>query len=310
MEQGLRAYLGVSTGIQIYLDNGAFHFGGQRESAPIGAYEEFVDAARPDWKPIPQDYIPLPSMTPQKQRGCFDKTMRVNLQYQRNGYVPVVHIGTHLEEYTARVRADRGLSRKPCIALGAIVPNLLRKPRAIPYSEILAGLRHVRTAFANKSIHVFGVGGIATLHLTALLGFDSVDSSGWRNRAARGIIQLPGSGDRLLANLGNWRGRVPSAREWRALADCQCPACRLFGIKGLKARKLHGFCCRATHNLWVLLDENRWLAQEIGAGTYRQTYGDRVDNSIYRSIIDDLLMLLDQDENKTAPGGQDTRGTG
>jgi hypothetical protein len=62
--------------------------------------------------------------------------------------------------------------------------------------------------------------------------------------------------------------------------------------------------------LWVLLDENRWLAQEIGAGTYRQTYGDRVDNSIYRSIIDDLLMLLDQDENKTAPGGQDTRGTG
>ena len=33
-------------------------------------YEEFVEKAKPDWKPIPQDYIPLPSMTPQKRRAC------------------------------------------------------------------------------------------------------------------------------------------------------------------------------------------------------------------------------------------------
>src|SRR5260370_41254298 len=169
-------------------------------------------------------------MTPQKQRGCFDKTMRINVNYQHNGYVPVVHIGKHLMDYTARVSADASLSQKPWIALGAIVPNLLRKPKAMPYTEVLIGLRHVRETFRGKSIHVFGVGGTATLHLTALCGFDSVDSSGWRNRAARGIIQLPGCGARLVADLGKCRGRCPSAVAWKALRACQRPRCRIHRV--------------------------------------------------------------------------------
>ena len=38
---------------------------------------------------------------------------------------------------------------------------------------------------------------------TREMGVDSVDSSGWRNRAPRGIMQLPGSGDRMVAELGS-----------------------------------------------------------------------------------------------------------
>ena len=172
------------------------------------------------------------------------------------------------------------------------MPNLLRKPKAMSYSDVLAGLSHVREEFASKSIHVFGVGGTATIHLTALCRFDSVDSSGWRNRAARGIIQLPGSGERLVADLGNWRGRSPSAAEWQKLRECGCPACIAHGVEGVKASKLQGFCCRATHNLWVLLEENRWLQEQIPAGTYVEKYTDRLDNSTYRPIIDELLGLL------------------
>jgi 7-cyano-7-deazaguanine tRNA-ribosyltransferase len=299
MEQGLRTFLRVPDGIQIYLDNGAFYFGSQGGEVPVGEYEEFVEKAKPDWKPIPQDYIPFPSMTGQKRWGCFAKTMRVNLQYQHNGYVPVVHIGSHLEQYTARVNADEGLSKKPWIALGAIVPNLLRKTRALPYTDVLVGLQHVRETFRAKSIHVFGVGGTATLHLTALLGFDSVDSSGWRNRAARGIVQLPGSGERLVAGLGKWRGRSPSDEEWRILHRCKCPTCRRHGAEGLKADRLHGFCCRATHNLWVLLEENRWLTKHISAGTYANNYKRRVDNSTYKPIIEELLGLLKQRDDKS-----------
>jgi 7-cyano-7-deazaguanine tRNA-ribosyltransferase len=194
-------------------------------------------------------------------------------------------------EYTARVAADERLSSKPWIALGAIVPNLLRKPKAMPYKDVLAGLLHVRKTFADKMIHVFGVGGTATLHLTALVGFDSVDSSGWRNRAARGIVQLPGSGERLVADLGSWRGREPSAAEWAALRRCECPACRQHGVDGLRARKLHGFCCRSTHNLWVILGENAWLAEHIAGGSYRRSYDQRLDNSVYRPLIDELLAL-------------------
>jgi hypothetical protein len=291
MDVGLRAYLGAPKHVEVYLDNGAFFFGSQTDKVPLKEYEEFVAKAQPDWKPIPQDYIPFPSMTPQKQRGCFDRTMRVNERYPHNGYVPVVHIGNHLREYTARIMADDRLSKKPQIALGALVPNLLRKPRALPYTDILRGLRHVRYTFADKLIHVFGVGGTATLHLAALVGFDSVDSSGWRNRAARGIVQLPGSGERLLADLGKWRGREPSAEEWEVLRRCKCPACRTHGLDGLQAKKLHGFCCRATHNLWVLLEENRWLTTHVARGTYRRSYRRRLDNSVYRPLIDELLAL-------------------
>jgi hypothetical protein len=291
MEQGLRAYLRVPTDVKVYLDNGAFYFGSKNAEAPLDEYEEFVDRAQPDWKPIPQDYIPFPGMTPQKRWGCLIKTMRVNVQYQHNGYVPVVHIGNNLMEYTSRVTAHQSLSKKPSIALGAIVPNLLRKPSAIPYMDVLVGLQHVRDTFRNKSIHVFGVGGTATLHLAALLGFDSVDSSGWRNRAARGIVQLPGCGERLVADLGSWRGREPSSKEWKILKHCKCPACCDHGTRGLKASKLHGFCCRATHNLWVLLEENRWLTKQISAGTYSANYKRRVDNSTYKPIIQDLLDL-------------------
>jgi hypothetical protein len=292
MAAGLRAYLGVPAGVAVYLDNGAFYFASQPRGAPLEEYEEFVTKADPDWRPVPQDYIPWPGMSRQKQRACFDRTMAVNHCYQHNGYVPVVHIGRHLADYTESILSDDRLARKECIAIGGIVPNLLRKPSALPYGDVLAGLRHVRQAFAGKTVHVFGVGGTATLHLTALLGFDSVDSSGWRNRAARGIVQLPGSGERVVAALGKWRGRRPSAGEWDTLRRCRCPACRRYRLEGLQAGELHGFCCRATHNLWVLLQENQWLLKHIPAETYRRNYAQRLDNSIYRPLIDEVLALL------------------
>jgi hypothetical protein len=291
MEMGLRAYLRAPKNVAIYLDNGAFYFASLDAGAPRDRYEEFVDKAKPDWKPIPQDFIPFPGMTPQKRRGCFDKTMRINLQYQHDGYVPVIHLGRHLTQFTARIKAEPNLSAKPCVAVGGIVPNLLRKPKALPYPTILAGLRHVRESFADKIIHVFGVGGTATLHLMALLEFDSLDSSGWRNRAARGIVQLPGRGERLVAPLGSWRGRQPSAEEWATLERCLCPACRRHGLVGLQANKLHGFCCRATHNLWVLLRENQWLTRRLAQGTYKRYYKKRLDNSVYRPLIDELLAV-------------------
>jgi 7-cyano-7-deazaguanine tRNA-ribosyltransferase len=60
MDAGLRAYLGMPDDVAIYLDNGAFYFGSQDGHAPMDEYEEFVEKAKPDWKPIPQDYIPFP----------------------------------------------------------------------------------------------------------------------------------------------------------------------------------------------------------------------------------------------------------
>jgi 7-cyano-7-deazaguanine tRNA-ribosyltransferase len=292
MEQGLHHYLDVPEGVKIYLDNGAFYFLSRQGETPKDEYEEFVRRAKPDWWPIPQDFIPTPHMTMEEQRNCLNRTMEVNLTYQHDGYVPVIHISRLLEEYTIVVKGNERLSEKPKIALGGIVPNLMRAPKAMTYKEILGSLRHVREAFADKQIHVFGIGGTSTLHLAALLRMDSVDSSGWRNRAARGIVQLPGSGDRLVADLGKWKIRKPSPQEWELLKECTCPACQRYGLEGLKASALSGFCNRATHNLWVLLEEARWIEEHIAEGTYTMWYKQRLDNSIYLPLIDQIVEAL------------------
>jgi queuine/archaeosine tRNA-ribosyltransferase len=126
-----------------------------------------------------------------------------------------------------------------------------------------------------------------------LLGIDSIDSSGWRNRAARGIIQLPGSGDRIIAELGSWKGRSLSQQEVKILRACLCPACQREGIRGLKATGVRGFRNRATHNLWTLLQEAKWIEKNMAAETYYEEYKEHLDNTIYRPLIEYLVNRLD-----------------
>ena len=289
MAKGLRNWLGVPEEVAIYLDNGAFYFLNKDGETPRQEYEQFVREARPDWYAIPQDYIPTPRMSDTEQLQCLNRTMEVNRVYRYDGYVPVVHISRHLGQYLRELLSDEHLRTKPAVALGGIVPNLLRARKAMPYDKVLDSVRKVRTELADKHLHIFGIGGTATLHLAALLGVDSVDSSGWRNRAARGLIQLPGRGDRIVADLGSWRGREPSDDEWNIIAGCQCPACRQFGLEGLKARGIAGFCNRAAHNLWVLLEEARQIDEHLAASDYETWCRAHIQNSVYRPLIEYTL---------------------
>ena len=289
MDQGIRAYLGVPSHVKVYLDNGAFFFMGNTGHVPEDEYNEFVANAKPDWWPIPQDFIPVATLNVEQQLECFTKTMCANLAYQQGGCTPVIHISAYLHAYTSAVLKNPNLAAKSGIALGGIVPNLLRKSKAIPYQDILNALMHVREQFTGKHLHVFGIGGTATLHIAALLNIDSVDSSGWRNRAARGIIQLPGSGDRSVANLGSWRGRALSSDEWDRLAACPCPACRLHGLAGLQSGGSAGFCVRAAHNLWTLLEESQAIQAHLLDGSYVDWYQTHLDNTIYLPLINQLV---------------------
>jgi 7-cyano-7-deazaguanine tRNA-ribosyltransferase len=299
MADGLHAHLGIPDHIKIFLDNGAYYFLSHHGQTPYKEkeYERFVARARPDWHPIPRDYIPTPSMSEDEQHRCFTRTMRVNHAYRDSRYTPVAHIGPFLSRYTAAIMGSDYLAAKPAIALGGIVPNLLRAPKAMAYTDLLDSLRYIREVCANKQLHVFGIGGTATLHIAALLGMDSIDSSGWRNRAARGIVQLPGSGDRSLVKMGSWRGREPSPAEWEILRWCECPACRQFGVEGLKAPALAGFCNRATHNLWVLLREKDEVERHLENATYNRWFTEHLDNSIYLPLI----QLLAKDGHSLLP---------
>lgn len=295
MEQGLHNYLGVPGYIKIYLDNGAFYFISRSGETPVKEYAEFVRIAQPDWYPIPQDFIPTPKMTLQEQRECLNLTMDMNRRYWQGNYVPVVHISTVLEEYVSRLKSYKSFLPKEAIALGGIVPNLLRAPKAMHPQKVLESLIHVRQEFRDKKLHVFGIGGTVTVHIAALLRINSADSSGWRNRAARGIVQLLGTGDRMVADLGSWRGRKPDDKEWKILSKCDCPACKKYGLEGLKASLVRGFRNRATHNLWILLEEAQLIQQHLVSGTYEEWYLTHLDNTLYRPLIDQIIAMGRED---------------
>ncbi len=306
MEVGLHRHLGVPDNLKIYLDNGSFYFIGRDGETSRRDYEEFVQQAQPDWWPVPQDFIPTPKMADEEQTACLQRTMAMNLDYgnqEHEQFTPVIHISQRLDEYVAIFQTHPQLLAKSSLALGGIVPNLLRASKALPHARILASLSKVRRLFPEKHLHVFGIGGTATLHVAALLGMDSVDSSGWRNRAARGLVQLPGTGDRSVAKLGNWRGREPSDVEWDNLAQCPCPACVAHGLEGLRADKAFGFSNRATHNLWVLLNEVELIERHLNIGSYQEWYPRHLDNTIYQPLIDALANAPDftPDERTVTP---------
>ena len=292
MEQGLHAYLNIPPRVKIYLDNGAFNFLRKGGEVPRAEYQTFVEKARPDWYPIPQDYIPAPFMTDAEQLDCLRRTMEVNLDYLHDGFVPVIHISRHLDEYLKQFQAEQRLMSKSYVALGGIVPNLLRASKAMTYEDVLKSLRVTRVTLSNKYLHVFGIGGTATLHLAAIFEIDSVDSSGWRNRAARGIIQMPGRGDRMITNMGSWRGREPDKEELKLLKLCTCPACQRFEYTGLTASGIDGFCNRATHNLWVALNEIREIEIHLADGTYADWFESHLQNSTYLPLIRKALQLV------------------
>jgi 7-cyano-7-deazaguanine tRNA-ribosyltransferase len=298
MVEGIRSVLNIPEEIKIFLDNGAFSFSMKGFEAPVSDFEEFSKKTNPDWKPIPKDFIPTPKMSIAQQKSCFRRTMKVNIDYNHNGYVPVIHISRVMDDYIREIKGNITLHGKKSIALGGIVPNLLRSPKALSHNEILKSLITLRKEFPDHNIHIFGIGGISTLHLASLLDIDSADSSGWRNRAARGIILLPGKSERTISDLGSWNGRKLDLEEEKILQSCKCPACQKFGYEGLKLNGSEGFCIRATHNLWTLLQEEKWIQEKFALDTYFDTYQQRVDKSAYRVLIDYLVQELQKKEGK------------
>lgn len=77
------------------------------------------------------------------------------------------------------------------------------------------------------------------------------------------------------------------------LEQCRCPACQRFGIAGLTANGIDGFCHRATHNLWVLLQEARAIDEHLKDGTYRRWHQAHIENSIYSRLLHTAMALIE-----------------
>lgn len=121
------------------------------------------------------------------------------------------------------------LESSPLIGIGSLVP--LIQHRGGSRKDVIGTVKELRELFADKLLHVFGIGGTTTMHTMLMLGADSLDSIAWRKRAAYGIIQLPGIGDRYLVKERKmymaWKGiKTISEVEIRSFLACDCDACQ------------------------------------------------------------------------------------
>lgn len=294
MELGIREYLRVGEDTKVYLDNGAFTFWRKRIHPPVKEYVEFVHESRPDWYPIPADYIPAPDLPTKKQKKLFRRTMKMNRLYSGQGYVPAIHAGDWLRTYLVAIEREE-IDLSQGLGLGGLVPRLLTQKGSSSREQVVDTIKRVREKLEGTELHIFGIGGLTTLHLAAVLKIDSIDSSGWRNRAARGLIFVPGSGERYVVKLGNWRGRSITDTEEQYLRGCGCPACMEYGVAGLKASKetnpgassgIWGFQNRATHNLWTFFLEAHEIERHLENKTYGGWYKDHVKSPVWRKIIE------------------------
>ncbi len=136
------------------------------------------------------------------------------------------------------------------------------------------------------------------MHLMYSLGVDSLDSMGWRLKAAYGVIQLPGVGDRYPVEKNNGR---PSLRaDDRKLLDiCGCPICRTKSMKEKIETLDSDFKSRAIHNAWVFMKENElyrenlregnvfnFCNERLNTGPFSKHFKKLVEESIHQKLFD------------------------
>lgn len=132
------------------------------------------------------------------------------------------------------------------------MPSVFNTKGAGGIYNVVKIVSYIRKLLPKKKIHVFGVGSALTMHLMFYVGASSVDSSGWRTKAAFGAIQLPGIGDRYITRRKRHKTyRNISKDEEEILAHCQCPVCKEGGLEKLRT----SFKSRALHNSWVFQKE-------------------------------------------------------
>ncbi len=154
-------------------------------------------------------------------------------------FLPVIHTTSNnieLLEYGIE-RLIQILGKKPeIIGVGSLVP-LVKKIKGTIKNRIenfLYTLICLRKKLPGAFIHAFGIGGTMA-YLAILAGIDSYDSTGWIQKSAFGVIQLPGISDRFLRKESHNRPYLIKNRIQRhykhpineidIFMHCKCKAC-------------------------------------------------------------------------------------
>lgn len=183
-------------------------------------------------------------------------------------FIPVIHGYTPemlLACITKVVKIFDKADRIPFMfGLGSLVPLMRSIPNMRNYyfepwklnsarKTALKIAHEFRELLREKRIHAFGIG-YNMMHLMLLLGFDSVDSIGWRMAGARGQILIFNRGARAIsprASAESTWSKPISPEEFRYLEEyCNCPICSSDPNRLKKDET-----ARMLHNAYVFLQE-------------------------------------------------------
>jgi 7-cyano-7-deazaguanine tRNA-ribosyltransferase len=254
-EKGIHGHLGYSGSVA--MDSGGFLFM-RKKSLDISprAILDLYESSEPDLGVV-LDHPLEPGLSILERKKRQLKTLE-NTEFmmrsrtdQNPELVPVIH-GYSSQTVGWYVRALSKIGDFKTYGIGSLVPSVFNAKGIGGIYNVLRIVSYVRKLLPEKKIHVFGVGSTLTMHLMFYAGADSVDSSGWRTKAAFGAIQLSGMGDRYITQRKrNKHYRDLSESDKKTLANCRCPVCREEGLERLRI----SFKARALHNSWIFQKE-------------------------------------------------------
>jgi len=209
--------------------------------------------------------------------------------------MPVIHASLSENNFKTVMKKFKRY-KTDYIGLGGLVPVLMGRTTENDRISTIDKLVDLRLKFWSKFLHVFGVGGTNTIRLMFLLGVDSVDSIGWRIRAAHRILLVDGIGERhVIKKERGWSIKFISNKEWRLLRDCECPVCSSHNLSRLKKLYISSFEHRCIHNAWIQQKEVEIARDLISSGEYEEYIKNRLNTGIWRKITNYAFKKLKEE---------------
>lgn len=310
-KEGIRNFLEYDG--PIMMDSGGFQFQ-KKDTIDINPIRimNLYEKSRPDIGVI-LDH-PLDLISEKKNGERLLSTMKnTGIMLKNNGNVvllPVIH-GYATDDIYQLIEYIKDIIGDPTlIGVGSLVPLIkalngrkefiMSKESIVekmgpPKAKALTGfymveiVKLIRREFPRSFLHVFGVGGVTTMHLMFSLGVDSIDSIGWRLKAAYGAIQLPGVGDRFVSPKKRKRTKL-SESDLILLGECECPICRqqelARRIELLDNTDSSTFYNRAIHNAWVFQRELKETQDMIERNCYFTSVEKKLRRSPMKKFFD------------------------
>ncbi len=284
----------------VMMDSGGFIFQKKEElDVEPSKIIELYEKAGPDIGVVLDHPLSIQkSMSDNRKR--WKKTLQnTDFMIKNNGDIalmPVLH-GYTLNELKKACKEVRKINDNPkIIGLGSLVPLLfnMKVSKKLKFKNcrnfVIDATRLVREEFPNSLLHTFGVGSTKTMHLMFSLGVDSLDSTGWRLKAAYGNIQLPGVSDRNPTPRNNGRASL-SDGEKIILDECECPTCMGKSLEQ-KIKSLDGpFPPRALHNAYVYNQELENYVKSLEQGKSKEFAEGRLKPGFFSKSFDYLVNI-------------------